>query len=152
VQLLLDTNATEAQRQAIVEVTSGRHGDALFEVFSFVCPTVHDPIVAPIEFAVDLEQRTAQLKVGEGILETEVETLRGIEPPDPYRAVVRIPGGMEYTGPDEEAETALAKHIRSRGAIAFELSDSHSTLAFVRHGSDFRNPRFVPTVVDKAFA
>jgi len=73
-----------------------------------------------------------------GVLEAEVETLRGIEPPDPYQVLVRIPNGMECTGPSEEGDTALAKHIRSNGAIKFETKNSHSTLAFVRHGSDFR--------------
>jgi hypothetical protein len=49
-------------------------------------------------------------------------------------------------------DAALAKFIRSDGAIKFETKNSHSTLAFVRHGSDFRNPKFKPTVVEKAFA
>jgi hypothetical protein len=41
------------------------------------------------------------------VLETEVETLRGFgEPPPPYRAVVSIPGGFEYTGEGNSAETA----------------------------------------------
>ena len=46
----------------------------------------------------------------------------------------------------------LAKRIRSNGAIKFEIEHGHGTLAFVRHGSDFRNPKFKPTVVEKAFA
>jgi hypothetical protein len=89
--------------------------------------------------------------VGE-VLEADVETLRGIEPPDPYQILVHIPHGMEYTAPSEEAETAQAKRIQSTGAIKLDIKDGHSTLAFVRHGSDFRNPKFKPTVVEKAFA
>ncbi len=73
-------------------------------------------------------------------------------PPDPYQILVRIPNGMEYTGPNEEAETALAKHIRSNGAVKFDVENGHSTLAFVRHGSDFRTGKHEPTVVEKAFA
>ena len=152
VQPMIDDKASEDQRNALFQILSGQHGDALMEVLAFVCPTVHEPIVAPIDFGIDLATRTAHLKVGEGILEAEVETLRGIEPPDPYQILVRIPNGMEYTGPGEEAETALAKYIRSDGAVKFETKNGHSTLAFVRHGSDFRNPKFKPTVVEKAFA
>lgn len=151
-QPMIDSSASEAQINALAEALSGKHGDAFFEVVAFICPTVHDPVIAPIDFSIDLEQRTAHVKVGDGILESEVDTLRGIDPPDPYQVLVRIPNGMEYTGPNEEAETALAKYVRSNGAVKFETQNSHSTLAFVRHGSDFRNPKFKPTVVEKAFA
>ena len=67
------------------------------------------------------------------MFETEVETLRGIDPPDPYRILVKIPGGFEYTGPDSEAETALAKRIRTGGEIALDLTDSHSSMAKVKY-------------------
>jgi hypothetical protein len=150
-QPIIDSSATEEQINALAGALSGEHGDTFFEVVAFVCPTIHDPVIAPIDFAVDLEQRTGHLRV-DGVLECEIDTLRGIDPPEPYRVLVRIPEGMEYTGPNEEAETAQAKYIRSNGAIKFETKDSHSTLAFVRHGSDFRNPKFKPTVVAKALS
>lgn len=150
-QPMVDEKATEEQRNALFEALSGQHGDALFEVLAFICPNVHEPVIAPIDFSVDLEARTAHMKVGD-VLECDVETLRGIDPPDPYQILVRIPNGMEYTGPNEEAETAVVKHLRSSGAVKFEKENGHSTLAFVRHGSDFRNPKFKPTVVERAFA
>jgi hypothetical protein len=152
VQPIVDARATPEQQNAIFEILSGKNGDTLFEVVAYICPTVHEPIVAPIEFSMDLEQREARMKVGDGVLDVEIETLRGIDPPDPYQVLVRIPHGMEYTGPNEEAETAVAKTLRSNGAIKYDLKNVHSTLAYVRHGSDFRNPKFVPTVVEKAFA
>jgi len=52
--------------------------------------------------------------------------------------VVTIPNGFEYTGRDESAETAEATRTVGRGPIAFELRDSHSSLAPVRHGSHLR--------------
>jgi hypothetical protein len=148
---IVDKRATEQQRNAVFEILSGQHGDSLFEVIAFVCPTVHDPVIAPIDFSVDLETRSAHMKV-EGVVEADVETLRGIDPPDPYRILVRIPEGMEYTGPDESAETATAKFIRSSGPIELEVENGHSTLAFVRHGSDFRTGKHEPKVVERAFA
>jgi hypothetical protein len=39
------------------------------------------------------------------VLDTTTETLRGIDPRDPYRIVVEIPGGFEYSG-DGRAEVA----------------------------------------------
>jgi hypothetical protein len=147
---ILDTHSSKEQHKAILDLTSGRHGDPLFEVFAYVCPTVHEPLIAAIDFQVDVETRSASLRVGD-MVEADVETLRGIDPPDPYRALVRIPGGMEYTGPSEEAETALAKRIRVNGAIKLEIANGHSSLAFVRHGSSFRSDKYRPTVVEKAF-
>ncbi len=146
----VDDATSEEQRTAILEIASGKHGDTFMEVFSFVCPTVHEPVVAPIEWEFDLESRSGRVKVGD-TLETEVETLRGISPPEPYRVVVRIPNGMEYTGPNEEAETALAKRLTVRGAISFDVRDGHSSMALVRHGSSIRTGAHEPTVVEKAF-
>ncbi len=39
---------------------SGKHGDTLMEVLAFVCPTVHEPIVAPVDFQFDLESRSGR--------------------------------------------------------------------------------------------
>jgi hypothetical protein len=49
--------------------------------------------------------------------------------------LVRIPGGFEYTGPDSEAETALAKTLKvsGPGKLSYEHTDSHSSMAFVKH-------------------
>lgn len=146
----VDAGASEEQVGAIFEIASGKHGDTFMEVFSVVCPTVHEPVIAPVEWEFDLERRSGRVKVGD-TLETEVETLRGISPPEPYRVLVRIPNGMEYTGPGEEAETALSKRIVARGPIEFDLRDTHSSMALVRHGSAIRTGAHEPTVVDKAF-
>src|SRR5487761_679034 len=118
----VDAGASEEQVGAIFEIASGKHGDTFMEVFSVVCPTVHEPVIAPVEWEFDLERRSGRVKVGD-TLETEVETLRGISPPEPYRVLVRIPNGMEYTGPGGEAETALSRRIVARGPIEFDLRD-----------------------------
>jgi len=146
----VDSNTTKEQRNAIFELASGQHGDTFFQVVSYICPTVHEPVVAPVEFEFDLENRSGRVRV-EGLLESDVETLRGIEPPDPYRILVRIPGGMEYTGPNNEAETALAKRLRTQGAVEFEVENGHSSMALVHHGSDVDTATFEPTVVERAF-
>ena len=134
IQPMIDSAASEAQRNALFEILSGQHGDTLFGILSVICPTVHEPVFADFEFDFDLETRSARVKVGD-VLETESETLRGIDPPDPYRVVVTIPNGFEYTGPDESAETAKSTRLVSRGAIEFDYADTHSSLAWVRHGS-----------------
>jgi hypothetical protein len=59
--------------------------------------------------------------------------------------------GMEYTGPNNEAETALTKRLVAHGKIEFDLRDRHSSMALVHHGSDVDTAVFEPTVVERAF-
>lgn len=150
VQPFIDASASPEQMQAIGEIASGRHGDSLMEVFAFICPTVHEPVIAPVDWEFDLDTRTGRVRVGDAF-DAEVVTLRGIDPPDPYRVVVRIPNGMEYTGPGEEAETALARRISVHGPIEFDVTDGHSSMAYVHHGSDIHTGAHEPTIVEKAF-
>jgi len=131
---IVDEAANEEQRQAVLMILSGQVGGTIFEIFSAVCPHVQEPIIAPIDFEFDLDSRTGYLKVGD-VIESSVETLRGIDPPDPYRILVRIPNGFEYTGPNNEAETAIAKTLKVSvgGKLDFEHTDSHSSMAHVKH-------------------
>jgi hypothetical protein len=130
---IVDEAADDDQRNALLTIMSGEAGGTLFEIFAAVCPHVRDPIFAPIDFEFNIETRTGRFKAGD-VIETEVETLRGIDPPDPYRVLVKIPGGFEYTGETEDAETALAKSLRVRGGeeLDFEHTNSHSSMAFVK--------------------
>jgi hypothetical protein len=131
---IVDESADEEQRQALLTIVSGQAGGTLFEIFSAMCPHVQEPIFAPIEFEFDIENRSGRVKAGD-VVETTTETLRGIDPPDPYRIVVQIPDGFEYTGPDREAETAVAKTLKVSvgGKLDYEHTDSHSSMAFVKH-------------------
>ncbi len=131
---IVDRSASEAQLDALFQILSGQHGDTFFEIFAAICPTVHPPVITDFEFDVDLESRTARVKAGD-VFETESETLRAIGSDTPYRVVVKIPNGFEYTGPDESAETARATRLVARGALEFEYADTHSSLAWVRHGN-----------------
>jgi len=132
---IVDESADEQQRQALLTILSGQApGGTLFEIFSAMCPHVQEPIFAPIEFEFDIENRSGRVKAGD-VLETTTETLRAIDPPDPHQVLVRIPNGFEYTGPDNEAETALATTLKVSvgGKLDYEHTDSHSSMAFVKH-------------------
>lgn len=146
IQPIIDERATPEQREALGEALSGRHGDTLMEIISYICPTVHPPIFAPFEFEFDLEERSGRVKAGDA-LDTEVETLRNIDPPTPYRVIVQIPNGFEYTGEGNSAETALARRIRFSGAFTAELENSHSSMAYVRRGNAVATG-LTPTVIE----
>jgi hypothetical protein len=68
-------------------------------------------------------------------LELEADTLRNIDPPTPYRVVVQIPNGFEYTGAGHSAETALAKRIRTTVDIDLDVTDGHASIARVERGN-----------------
>ena len=131
---VVDESADEAQRNALLTIMSGQAGGTLFEIFAAVCPHVREPVFAPIDFEFDIDARRGRLKAGD-IIDTEVETLKGIGSDEPYRILVEIPGGFEYTGPGNNAETALATRVKSSGGgeLDYEHSDSHSSMAFVKH-------------------
>lgn len=150
-QPFVDSAASEDQVGAIFEIASGKYGDTFMEVFSVICPTVHEPVIAPVEWHFDIGNRSGRLRVGSA-LESDVATLRGIDPPDPYRVLVRIPNGMEYTGPNHEAETALATRIVAHGPIEFDITNGHSSMAYVQHGSALHTGAHDPRVVKGAYA
>jgi hypothetical protein len=134
---IVDESADERQRQALLTIMSGQAGGTIFEIFSAVCPHVREPVFAPIEFEFDIESRTGRLKAGD-LVETTVDTLRGIGSEDPYRILVTIPGGFEYTGENNEAETALAKTLKvsAGGELDYEHELSHSSMALVEHSGE----------------
>ena len=134
---IVDEAADEEQRRALLTILSGQAGGTLFEIFSVICPHVREPIFVPIEFEFDIESRRGRLKAGD-VVESTVDTLRGIDPPDPYQILVRIPGGFEYTGENNEAETALTTSLKvsAGGELDYEDELSHSSMAFVKHGGE----------------
>jgi hypothetical protein len=134
---IIDESANEEQRRALLTILSGQAGGTLFQIFAAMCPHVREPVFAPIDFEFDIESRTGRLVAGD-VLETSTESLRAIDPPEPYQIVVRIPDGFEYTGPDREAETAVAKTLRVRGGgeLDYEHAGTHSSMALVSHEGD----------------
>lgn len=133
-QLLIDERAAPAQREALVRALAEGEGDVLMDIVRAVCPIVEEVLYVPFEWEFDLEARTGRVKAGD-VMDSEVETLRGFgDPPPPYRILVTIPGGFEYTGEGSSAETALATKLRVNGAFTFEHENSHSSMTRVRRG------------------
>jgi hypothetical protein len=134
-QPYVDESADEQQREALLTIMSGQAGDLMFEIVAAVCPNVHEPIFAPIDFDFDIDGLTARLRVGEDLLHTETAGIPSFNSDEPYRIRVTVPGGFEYTGEGEYAETARATVLRSRGKVEYDHTDTHASLAFVRHGN-----------------
>jgi hypothetical protein len=137
IQPIVDESADEAQRMAILTIMSGQAGGTIFEIFAAMCPHVREPVFAPMEFEFDINARKGHLRAGD-LIDSEVDSLTGIGSDDPYRILVKIPGGFEYTGPNSEAETAVAKTLKvsAGGELDYEHEMSHSSMAFVEHSGE----------------
>jgi hypothetical protein len=125
-QLIIDQRATPAQRESLLRILAGQDtepGATVWQVFSTTFTRVHDPIFAPIEFAVDIERRTARLLVP-GVIEGRGEPIRNPVTGAEHRARIDIPNGFEY----RIAEMGRG-WSKSAGAIKIDLADSYGQFA-----------------------
>jgi hypothetical protein len=121
-QIILDDRATEEQRDAIVAITSGRHGGAIFDIFAAVAPNRPDPLVASIDIEADRERRTAKVSL-RGLAEYRAEPIKNPVTGEEHRAQIRLPNGFEY----REAEMGNTTWVKvAAGPIAFEHRDSYA--------------------------
>lgn len=127
IQPIIDERASAEQRNALLEIMSGKHSDegTMFHIFSLIVSKVHDPLVAAIRWEFDEEARRARMEVP-GVLETSVEPIRNPVTGAEHRIQVNMPEGFEH----RSAEIASAD-IRSTGAIEFDVKACHSSLAHV---------------------
>jgi hypothetical protein len=107
VQFAIDDRATADQRTAILNITSGKEGCTLFEIFSAVVSTVLDPIFVPIELSSDRDTRMAHLKVP-GMGEFRVEPIKNPVTGEEHRALIKLPNGFEYK--EAEMGNCLENH------------------------------------------
>jgi hypothetical protein len=126
-QAIIDERATPPQREALFAILSGQSSaqGTLFNIFSLIVTTMHEPIFAPIHFEFDKLARVARVDIP-GVLQTEVEPIRNPVTGAPHRIQVLMPEGFEH----REGEVAAA-NIHSSGAIKFDTRGTHSTLAHV---------------------
>ncbi len=124
--LIIDERATPDQRGALLRILTGQDtepGATIFQVFSTTFETLHEPIYAPIEFTVDVDQRRARLVVPgvtEGRGEPIVNPVTGAE----HRARIDLPNGFEYTLAEVGRGWTKTQH-----AIALDLVDSYGQFA-----------------------
>jgi hypothetical protein len=91
----IDTQATPAQRQALLAIGSGTQGGAYWEIFAAVCPNLIEPVIAPIYLEVDRERRRATVRIPE-VGEIEVEPIKNPVTGEEHRAHIVLPQGFEF--------------------------------------------------------
>lgn len=122
VQLILDEASSEAQRDALLKIMRGEETEpmtTMWSVFAAMTDTHLDPLVRPIDFDLDIEERTARLSIS-GVVETTSEPIRNPVTGAAHRARIELPHGFEYrvaemssgdtqTGPDAGVQLSLEK-------------------------------------------
>ena len=88
---------------------------------------MHDPLFKPIEFEVDIDARTAKVRIP-GVLEAEGRPIKSPATGQPHRVRIEIPNGIEF----ERAEIGSASTMAT-GAIALDLKDSYGQFNILRH-------------------
>ena len=125
---IVDEGASEAQREALLRIMSGLDtlpGATFFQVFSTTFETGHDPVFAPIDLAVDVDDRRARLNIP-GWIEARGEPITNPITGEEHRARINLPHGFEY----ETCEVGRG-WAETQGPIDLQLADSHAQFAML---------------------
>lgn len=123
---IVDERADPQQQEALLRIMSGEDTDpgaTFFQVFSTTFTKVHDPVVASIDFQLDVDGRLARLTVP-GWIEARGEPLRNPITGDEHRARINLPHGFEY----DIAEVGRG-WAETHGPVQISLADSHAQFA-----------------------
>lgn len=130
-QAIIDERASPEQREALETVLHGGETDEAMThwwVFRAMSDTIHPTLFKPIEFAIDIEARTARLSIP-GALEATGRPIKPAHSDVPHRVQIAMPdGGIEF----EVAEIGSASS-RATAAIKLDLEDTYGQWNILRH-------------------
>jgi hypothetical protein len=126
-QPIIDERASEAQREALFYIMSGEDQPigTMFQIFSVIVETIKEPLFTKIDFDWDLAARRARIEIPDN-LRAHSEPIRSPVTDQEHRTMTALPNGWVF----HEAEHASG-FTKSTGAIKFDLSRRHSSLAHV---------------------
>lgn len=121
-QAIIDERADAAQREALRRILHGESttpGATHFFVYNSTMSEVLDTLYAAIELAIDVDARTASVKIGE-LVESVGAPITSAFSGEPVRSGISLPGGFEYT----YAEMGNG-NTKSRAGIELDLTNSY---------------------------
>jgi hypothetical protein len=113
-QAIVDERADPRQRDALDRILRGqetKEAATHWWVFHAMASTVHPTLYKPIEFDVDIDARTARVRIP-GVLQSDGQPIHSPATGDPHRVRIDIPNGIEF----ELAEIGSAS-TQATGAI-----------------------------------
>lgn len=125
-QPFVDERANKDQREALLKIMSGQDTEPMATVFAVFFSTlekVYDPIVANIDFTVDVEARKGRYSVP-GLVESNGEPIRNPITGAETRARIDLPNGFEY----EIAEIGSGT-TKTEGNIRLDLRATYGQFA-----------------------
>jgi len=129
-QVIVDEHASERQRDALMKIVHGAETDegaTHWWVYRSMTDTVHETLIKPIEFDVDLEGRAARVVIP-GVLESVGRPIVSPATGQEHRVRIDIPNGIEF----ERAEIGSATTSAS-AAIRLDLNDTYGQFNRLRH-------------------
>ena len=121
-QAVIDVRADPAQREGLRKILHGEAttpGATHFFVYNSTMSTVLDPLFAPIDLSIDVERRTANVKIGD-LIESVGAPIISKFSGEPTTSRINLPNGFEYT----VAEMGNG-NTTSRAGIKLDLKDSY---------------------------
>jgi len=119
-----DASTTEEQMNALGQILTGQADGTWFEVVASIVSDVKDPAVVPLHY--DFSGRSATIKLGDTV-ENRYSPIKNPVTGEEETVLVKIPGGMEYSQNDGEAQVVKSDVLKSTDEIAFDYEGSHTS-------------------------
>ena len=133
-QIIIDERADPAQRSALEKIVRGEccaPGSNHFFVFASLCNEFLDTLYLPIEYAIDIEKRTATLNVP-GLIQGSGEPLINVFNGEPFHiALARPSGSFEFTYAEIGAGTAQVT-----GEMSMDLQGTYAQYCVHHYDQD----------------
>ena len=124
-RMIVDEQATEEQRSALIAIESGEHGGLIWEISAAVAPHSIETLFAPITFNVDREKRRAAVRIP-GIGETNIEPIKNPVTGEGHRARIVLPDGFEYK--EAEMGNTVNCSVSAGNKLTFQLKNTYAQL------------------------
>jgi hypothetical protein len=132
-QAIIDERADPAQREALRKILHGESttpGATHFFVYNSTMSEVLETLYAPIDLSIDVEGRTASVKIGD-LVESVGAPIMSAFSGEPTRSGISLPHGFEYTF----AEMGNG-NTKARAGIEFDFEDSYGQFNVLHMNQD----------------
>ena len=129
-QVIVDERADPRQRQALTRIVHGEETDegaTHWWVYRSMSDTLHETLIRPIKFDVDLDRRKAHVLIP-GVLDSVGRPILSPATGQEHRVRINIPDGIEF----EDAEIGSATTTATT-AIRLDLADTYGQFNRLRH-------------------